>query len=91
MATHIKDIINGFLESKKEQLSIAYKVDEILKKNLSKEVSGNIRFAGVEEGHFLFSCESSVFTYEFTLNREKLLKEIQQNFPQAKEIKIKIK
>jgi len=91
MATHIKDILDGFIESKKEALEIAYKVSDIVKRNLSKEMSENVCFTGIEQGYFLFFSPSSSFSYEFSLQREKLLNELKKEFRDIQGIKLQVR
>ena len=90
MATHIKLLIEGFLKKKKEDCAEQEKIEEILNRFLDKETKKHINPKSISRGKLILHSDSSSFTYNFNLKKEKILKEIQKEFPEIKGIRVKI-
>ena len=88
MATHIKDIIGGFFINSQSLINNRKKIEKIVEPYIEK-VGGNISLVGVEGKNLIFHSASSSVSYNFSLNKEKLIYDIQRDFPHICEIRIK--
>lgn len=90
MATHIKDLLSNFLDIKKKETDVNGKIKEIVDKSIDRKLQKHIFLQKVYKDKVIFCSDSSSSGYEFNLNRNCLLREIKKEFPQIKELKIKI-
>jgi len=90
MATHIKLLIEGFLKKKKEDCAEQDKIEDVLNQSLDKETKKHISLKNISKGVLILHSDSSSFTYNFNLKKEKILAQIQKEFPKIKGVKVKI-
>jgi len=88
MATHIKDILNEFLKQKQKRLSQQQEIETIVNKLLTQELKTHIYLKKMIENKIVFSSDSSGATYNLNLIKEKLLSEIQKQFPKVQKITV---
>ncbi|MFH1504586.1 MAG: DciA family protein [Candidatus Omnitrophota bacterium] len=88
MATHIKFLLGNFLNKRKKESKKQLETQQYIEGILDEKIKGYIKVKTITAAEVLFSSESSNFTYEFNLKKEKLLQEIQKQFPKIKKIKI---
>jgi len=91
MATHIKDILGDFFKNSQDFVEKRRKFDMIVAPYLQGGLKGNITFSGVEKDTMIFNSKASSFSYEFNLRKERLLKDVQQEFPHIVNVKITVK
>ena len=90
MATHIKDIIGKFIEKNKKKQEGFQKIEQIKNELLDQETKEHIHFQKMLKNQIIFSSDSSVFSYNFNLQKEAILKEIQQEIPGIKKILVRV-
>jgi len=90
MATHIKDIIGNFIKKSQNSMECYEKIEQIKNNTLDPETKKHIHLKGVSKKQIIFISDSSVFSYNFNLQKRKILKEIQQVIPEVQELLIKI-
>ena len=90
MATHIKLLIGGFLNKRKKEARNQERIDQIIRGVLSKETEKHIEIKKIHKGKIVLHSDSSSFSYEFNLKKEKVLEAIQKEFPKIKTIRIEI-
>lgn len=88
MATHIKFLVEGFLKKRKKEGARQERIEDIVSCFLDDEAGKYIYLKKITGAEVVFYSGSSNFTYDLKLKREKLLKEIQKEFPEIKKIKI---
>ena len=88
----IKDTILEVMQSldKKRTSGVANNPDEWLKKILTKKELGHIKVKYFRKGTLGLSIDSSTWLYYFNLQKEGLLKKLQQQNSQLKEMRLRI-
>ena len=90
MTTHIKSLLNKFLEKKKEDFRHQEKVQQIINRFFKTGAREGIYLKGISGNELIFKADSSSLSYDFGLKKGKILKEIREEFPQIREIKVEI-
>lgn len=91
MATHIKELLGEFLKGKQQEFKSKEKIEDISNRVLGAELSGQVRVEKIEKTRITFSCPAPEYKYELSLNREKLLGQIKKDFPEIKEMRIRLR
>jgi len=91
MTTHIKTLLNKFLEKKKEDFKHQERVQQIINRFFKSETQEGIYLKGISGNELIFKADSSSLSYDFGLKKDKILREIKEEFPQIKEIKVEIR
>ena len=91
MGTHIKILLNKFLERKKQDFKYQERMQQIINRFFKTETQDGIYLKGISKNELIFKADSSSLSYDFGLKKDKILKEIREEFPQIKEIKIEIR
>lgn len=89
MTTHIKDLLSDFFNHQRKDIDIHDKIRAILNKS-DKKLQDYISLQKVYKDKIVFNSKSSCHSYEFNLKKNSLLEEIRKEFPQIKELKVKI-
>jgi len=90
MAIHIKDLIDEFLGRKKKEGQNQERIQQTINQFLSQEGQENIYLKGVLRGDVILGAKSSSCSYDFRLKKNKILAEVQKEFPQIKNIKVEL-
>lgn len=90
MATHIKNIIQQFLENKKAGAVDVSGIKEVVEEHLGGKLKKHISLENIDKKNLIFCSDSSSALYEFKLKKEKLLEAVKSKFPYIEGIKIKI-
>ncbi len=90
MATHIKHLLDKFLDKKRVECVKQSKIQQIVNQFLNSKAQGGIYLKGVVKDMLVFKADSSSLRYDFQLKKDKILNKIREEFPQVKEIKIEI-
>lgn len=90
MATHIKSIIKNFLKAKKSETQEKLRIEKIVNRNLSGKLKKHIRLQKIYKDNLFFYSDSSSALYEFGLQKDRVLKEVQREFPKIEKTVIKI-
>ena len=91
MATHIKELLGEFLKGKQQEFEIKEKIENILNRVLGAGLSGQIKVEKLEKSRITFSCPAPEYKYELNLKKDKIMIQVQKEFPQIKEARIKIR
>jgi hypothetical protein len=91
MATHIKELLGEFLKEKQQEFQIKEKIEVICNRVFGAGLSGQVKVEKIEKTRITFSCPASEYKYEINLNKDKIIKQIQKDFPEIKEIRIRIR
>ncbi|MDP2924398.1 MAG: hypothetical protein Q8O30_11890 [Candidatus Omnitrophota bacterium] len=90
MATHIKTIVHDFLKNKKQEINHKERIRKIIETNIDKKLKKNIYLKGVYKNKLILGSQGSSFSYVFNLKKDKLLKAVQEEFPEIEDMKITI-
>ncbi len=90
MATHIKTLLDEFLNKAKNEVNRISKIERIVNKTLNPETKKHIRIKKIMKGGVFFVSDSSTFVYNFNLEKKKILDEINKKIPEINNIKIEI-
>lgn len=90
MTIHIKDLLSDFFNQQRKDIDIYDKIRAILNKSIDKKLQDYIYLQKVYKDKIVFNSKSSSHSYEFNLKKNSLLKEIRKEFPQIKELKVRI-
>jgi len=90
MGTHIKEIIKDYINNKDRHLRKGVSLENILKKHLGEQVAAGVVFAGIKDEVMYLSSQASAFSYYFRLKKKHILEDVKKEFPETKEIKIKV-
>ncbi len=90
MATHIKTLLDEFLNKAKNEVNRISKIERIVNKTLNPETKKHIRIKKIIKGGVFFVSDSSIFVYNFNLEKKKILDEINKKIPEINNIKIEI-
>ena len=90
MATHIKNLIKGFLKKKRKEAATKEKLAKIVDEVLGEKLKPRVQIRGIYKNKVIFYTEAAMVSYELNLIRGKLLEAIKEEFPQIEDIKINI-
>jgi len=90
MATHIKFLLDGFLEGKKKNINFQVKIKQIIKYLLGKEIEEYTSIKRASRDQLTLSSSSSGGAYNLNLQKDKLLLEVKKVYPNIKQIKIEV-
>jgi glycogen synthase len=90
MAEHIKTIIDKYIKENKKKIKEYKKIKEILKTNLGKNTTKQIRIEFKENNKTVFFLKSSSAVYELKLQQKEIEEKIKKEFPQIKEVKVEV-
>ncbi|MCF7908193.1 MAG: hypothetical protein K9L86_04925 [Candidatus Omnitrophica bacterium] len=88
MATHIKELILEFLKQKQGKVLQQESIGKIVNRFLAEETKQHIYLKAATEDSIILHSDSSGATYNLTLIKDKLLGEIQKQFPEIKKIAV---
>lgn len=89
----IKEIIPGIIQGlkvKRKKAGPASTPQAVLKKILGKRELKHAKFAYWKNNVFGITVDSSVWLYQLNLGKEELCKKLQQELPQAKELRFRL-
>ena len=78
MATHIKSILEKFIQEKSKKIDEKGKLDHIIFKHLKKEVKKYIDIKGIYKDRVIIECKRSCLAYEVKLVENVILKDLQK-------------
>lgn len=87
MATHIKTVLGEFLKKKKQDIGYQERIKKVVAVNIDKKIKKNVHLKTIDKNKLVFNCEGPSFAYVFNLQKDKLLKAVQQEFPEIDGIK----
>ncbi|MFH1519859.1 MAG: DciA family protein [Candidatus Omnitrophota bacterium] len=90
MSTHIKHLLDKFLDKKRAECIKQGKIQQIVNQFLNSETQGDVYLKGVVGNMLVFKADSSSLRYDFQLKKDKILNKIKEEFPQIQEIKVEI-
>jgi hypothetical protein len=90
MATHIKNLIEGFFTKSKEKFTVYQRLDFILDKTLDKETRKGVSIEDIHDRKLILKATSSSILYNFNLQKEDVLKMVQKEIATIKNINIKV-
>lgn len=88
MATHIKELILEFLKQKQDKVAQQEGIGKIVNRFLVEETKQHIYLKAATADSIILSSDSSGATYNLNLIKERLLEEIQKQFPEIKKIAV---
>jgi hypothetical protein len=90
MAIHIKKLLDKFIKEKQADAEYWQRVKQIFDSVLEENLKPHIRPEKICKNTLFVCSDSSSVSYEFNLNKNKVLKTIKQEFPDIKDIKIRL-
>jgi hypothetical protein len=90
MATHIKSLIDDFLKKQAGQNKTRERLEYLLGLNLMRPLKKHTRLAGIYKNKLLLHTDCASYGYELKIRKQKLLKDVQREFPQIQDITITI-
>jgi hypothetical protein len=87
MATHIKEILNKFL-NKEEEIKNKKHIEKIVEEVLGNKIKNQFFLKKISKTKLIFSSQIPTFRFEFNLKKKEILKKIKKEIPQINEIKI---
>jgi len=92
MPEAIKDTILNLMQAlaAKKQGTAGRDPQELLKKLLTKKEFRHIKFTYLKAGVLCLDVESSVWLYQFNLQKEALLERVRQELPGVKNIRFRL-
>jgi hypothetical protein len=91
MSSHIKGILNEFMEKKGEERKTQEKIKKVITEVLGEKFLKHITIKGVHKKKVVVRLSSSVAQYEAGLKKTKLYTALKKEFPYLEEIKLTIK
>lgn len=90
MATHIKELLNKFLQEKKSECNETERLQRVINENLDTHLATHVILKKIYKNKLIFCTDTSNFVYEFNLKKNTLLKAVQKEFPYIEDAKITI-
>ena len=90
MSTHIKNLIEEFFTKSKKQFTVYQKLDFILDRILDEETRKCVSIEEVKDRNLILKTSSSSALYNFNLQKERVLKEIQKEIITIKNVIAKV-
>ncbi|MDD5583890.1 MAG: DciA family protein [Candidatus Omnitrophica bacterium] len=90
MATHIKELLNKFLQEKRSECKETERLQRVIDENLDARLAKHVTLKKVYKNKLIFCTDTSNFVYEFNLKKSALLKAVQKEFPHIEDAKITI-
>lgn len=90
MAIHIKQILDEFLKNKKDIWARQKKIEQIVNPLIKDKMKKHIYLKKVLKNCLVFASDSSSFSYEFSLKKGEIIKEIKKEFPEIERIRIEL-
>lgn len=89
MATHIKEVIAGFLKQNQRKASKQSRIEKIIGDFLTDDIKQHAFLKAATQNNIVLGLDSSGAAYNLDLIKEGLLKEIQKQFPEIKKITLR--
>jgi hypothetical protein len=90
MATHIKELLDKFLQEKKKERDETQKLQRVIDENLDTQLAKHVTLKKVYKNKLFFCTDTSSVVYEFNLKKNALFKAVQKEFPNIEDITITI-
>jgi len=90
MAIHIKELVSEFLKQEQGKFKQKEAMQTAISKVLPTEIKNHIALKKITSNGIVFSSDSSGAGYNLKLIKEKLLTEIQKEFPNIKKITVQM-
>jgi len=90
MATHIKDVLAGFLKEKRQDLPKQDRIRELVKTVVGKTLTKTGRPAKIDKDTLVLLCDDPASRYMMELKKADILKAVSQEFPEIKKITTRI-
>lgn len=89
MAEHIKDVLEGFLKSKKDKVDFYGRLAVCVDKALDKKLRGKITIKEVAGNTLVLVAQDAAARYEGKLKGKEFLEKVGREFPTIKKVEIK--
>lgn len=90
MPEHIKNVIEKFLKEIQNRKGETERITQVIKNVLGESEAAHISLKKIYQKKVLFSVDSSSFSYDFNLKKQKVLVAIKKEFPYIEDIIIRI-